>query len=124
MVLVLIDDLLFRSKISSAAKAAGVELAVVGSPEAALERARGTTPSAIVVDLDSQRTRPLDLLRQLSADPALASIPTLGFVSHVRADAIRDARSAGIGDVLARGAFAANLPDLLRRFETGSPGRQ
>ncbi len=123
MVLVLIDDLLFRSKISGAAKAAGVELAVVSSPEAALERARTARPSVILVDLDSQRTRPFDLLRQLASDPALAAVPTLGFVSHVRADVIRDARSAGIGDVMARGAFAASLPDLLRRFEAQPPER-
>jgi PleD family two-component response regulator len=123
MILVLIDDLLFRSKISGAAKMAGVELAVASSPEAALEKARGTPPSAILIDLDSQRVRPFELIRQLAADPALAAIPTLGFVSHVRADLVRDARSAGIGDVMARGAFAASLPDVLRRFEAPPPGQ-
>jgi CheY-like chemotaxis protein len=123
MILVLIDDLLFRSKISGAAKMAGVELAVASSPEAALEKARRTPPSAILIDLDSQRIRPFDLIRQLVVDPALAAIPTVGFVSHVRADLVRDARSAGIGDVMARGAFAASLPDLLRRLEEPPPGQ-
>jgi CheY-like chemotaxis protein len=121
MVLVLVDDLLFRSKISGAAKLAGAELSVASSPEAALERARAARPSVILVDLDGQRSRPFDLLRQLKTDPALASIPTLGFVSHVRADLVRDARSAGIGEVMARGAFAASLPELLRRFEQPPP---
>lgn len=117
MILVLMDDLLFRSKIAAACKAAGVELAVVSTPEAALEKARQSPPSAVFVDLDSQRTRPLDLVSAVAGDPVLAAIPTLGFVSHVRADLIRDARAAGIGDVLARGAFAQSLPDLIRRFE-------
>lgn len=120
MILVLIDDLLFRSKISSACKAAGVELAVAGSPEAALERARGTRPSAVWLDLDSARTRPLELVRQLADDPTLAGVPTLGFVSHVRADLIREAREAGIGEVMARGAFAQGLPDIIRRAEPGT----
>lgn len=117
MILVLIDDLLFRSKISSACKAAGVKLAVAGSPEAALEMARATRPSAVWLDLDSARTRPLDLVRQLGQDAALAGVPTLGFVSHVRADLIREARTAGIGEVLARGAFAQSLPDIIRQTE-------
>jgi CheY-like chemotaxis protein len=120
MILAVIDDLLFRSKISSAAKAAGVELAVASSADAALERAREARPAAIFLDLDSARTRPMDLLRALTSDAELAGVPTLGFVSHVRADLIRDARAAGIGEVLARGAFAQALPDILRRFDTGA----
>lgn len=121
MILVLIDDLLFRSKISSACKAAGVELAVATTPEAALERARSTRPSAVFLDLDSARTRPMDLVAALAKDPSLADVPTLGFVSHVRADLIRDARAAGIGDVIARGAFAQSLPDIIRRTEPEPP---
>jgi CheY-like chemotaxis protein len=117
MILAVVDDLLFRSKISSTAKALGVELAVAASAEAALERARSLRPRAILLDLDSARGRPLDLLRQLAADPELAGLPTLGFVSHVHADLIRDARAAGIGEVLARSAFAQSLPDILQRLE-------
>ncbi len=120
MILVLIEDLLFRSKISSTGKAAGLELVVVKTPEDAVARAREQRPSLVLLDLDGQRTRPLELLRLLQADPALASIPTLGFVSHVHADIIREARRAGIGDVMARGAFASALPELLGRFKTGS----
>jgi CheY-like chemotaxis protein len=116
MILVVVDDLLFPSKISTAAKAAGVELAVATSPDVALEKARGARPSAILLDLDSARTRPIDLLKQLALDPALADVPTLGFVSHVHAEVIRDARAAGIGEVLARGAFAQSLPDIIRRL--------
>lgn len=123
MILVLIDDLLFRSKISSACKTAGVELAVAGSPEAALERARATRPSAVWLDLDSSRTRPLELVARLAEDPSLAGVPTLGFVSHVRADLIREARAAGIGEVLARGAFAQGLPEIIQRAEAGPPER-
>jgi CheY-like chemotaxis protein len=115
MVLVVVDDLLFRSKISSAAKAAGVETRVATSPEAAMERAREQRPSLVILDLDSTRTQPLEVLRQLTGDPGLSGVPTLGFVSHVHAEAIRSARAGGIGEVLARSAFAASLPDILSR---------
>jgi len=52
-------------------------------------------------------------IRALKADPELASIRALGFVSHVRADLIGAARDAG-AEVLPRSAFAANLGDILK----------
>ncbi|MFN2445959.1 MAG: response regulator [Vicinamibacterales bacterium] len=120
MILAVVDDLLFRSKISSAAKALGVELAVASSADAALEKARERRPFAILLDLDGTKTRPLDLLRAFRADPELAAVRTLGFVSHVHAEVIREARAAGVDEVLARGAFAQALPDILRRLATGT----
>lgn len=122
MILVVVDDLLFRSKISSAAKIAGVQIGAARSPEAALTRAREEKPSLIILDLDSTTTRPFDLLQELSNDPDLAAVPTLGFVSHVRADLIREARAAGIGEVLARSAFASNVVDILSRYKGDNHG--
>jgi chemosensory pili system protein ChpA (sensor histidine kinase/response regulator) len=113
-VLAVVEDLLFRSKISTTAKGTGARLLVATSPAAALERARAERPDLILLDLDAVRTGPLDVLRQLQADPALATVPTVGFVSHVHADLIQEARAAGIGRVLARSAFVAELEGLLR----------
>ena len=115
MVLVIADDLLFRSKISAAAKGVGATIAAATTADAAVARAREVQPSLIILDLDSARTRPLEVLRQLAADPQLAAIPTLGFVSHVHAEVIRGARAAGIGEVLSRGAFSASVADILAR---------
>lgn len=117
MILVVVDDLLFRSKISTAAKGAGVEIRAATSPAAALERAREQRPQLVILDLDSARTQPMEVLRGLAADPALAGVPTLGFVSHVHADLIRQARAEGIGDVMARSAFTAALPTLLSDYD-------
>jgi CheY-like chemotaxis protein len=50
----------------------------------------------------------------MKADPALASIPTVGFVSHVQADLIDAARAAGVDDVLARSVFTARLAEILK----------
>jgi CheY-like chemotaxis protein len=119
MILALIDDLMFRSKISAAAKGVGVTLGVAGSPEALLERAGTERPSVILIDLDGQRTRPLDAIQRLTADPGLSAIPTVGFVSHVHGELIQQARALGIGEVMARGAFAANLPAILGSYEGG-----
>jgi CheY-like chemotaxis protein len=119
MVLVVADDLLFRSKISTAAKALGVTIKAATTAEAAVTRARESRPSLILLDLDSGRTQPFEVLRQLGEDPELRDVPTLGFVSHVHADLIRQARALGIGDVMARGAFATALPQILAPHASG-----
>jgi CheY-like chemotaxis protein len=114
MVLVAVDDLMFSSRISTAARAAGTPIRFTRSVEAVLEAARAETPSLVVLDLNSARVRPLEIVAAVKADPGLAHVPLLGFVSHVDAATIEAARSAGVDRVLARSAFVAHLPELLR----------
>lgn len=118
MILVIVDDLMVRSKISTAARVVGVPIAAATTADAAIARARELRPALILMDLDSVRVEPLRVLSELAADPELRAIPTLGFVSHVNAQRIREARRLGIHEVLARSAFAATLPDILARHVT------
>jgi len=74
---------------------------------------RRQAPALVIFDLDNQKTDPLGTIALMKADGRLSSIPTLGFVSHVHAERIDAARRAGIGDVLARSAFATNLANIL-----------
>jgi len=113
MILVVADDLLFRSKISTVAKSLGVVVRAATTPDAAIERARADRPTLVLLDLDGQKPAPFEVLRQLASDPELRNLETLGFVSHVHADLVRQARALGIGHVLARSAFVQELPDIL-----------
>jgi CheY-like chemotaxis protein len=113
MILSLVDDLLFGSKISGAARHAEVALKTVRSAEAALEAARAATPSLVILDLDAARLRPLEVVAALKADPTLASVRLVAFVSHVHADLIAAARAAGVDDVFARSGFVAALPRVV-----------
>ncbi|HXW08955.1 MAG TPA: hypothetical protein VD833_27230 [Vicinamibacterales bacterium] len=113
MILAAVDDLLFSSKIRATAKQAGVDVTFARSRSEILEQARTLRPSLILFDLDSAKTEPIATLDALRSDPALAALPTLGFVSHVHAARIEAARQAGIGDVMARSAFATRLPEIL-----------
>lgn len=113
-VLSVVDDLMFRSKISTVAKAVGVRHIVATSPDAAIERARTEHPDLILFDLDSGRTQPMEVLQKLAADAELARVPTLGFVSHTHTHLIQQARELGIGKVMARSAFVVELEGLLR----------
>jgi PleD family two-component response regulator len=120
MVLVAVDDLLFKSKIRATAKQAGVELAFATSPGDVLSQARSARPRLVIFDLNSGKTDPVSTIAALKADPELASIPTLGFASHVHTDLIAEARRAGADEVLARSAFAGSLATILLSAEKSS----
>ena len=114
-VLAVVDDLMLRSRISTAAKGVGVEVKYARSMDATLAAARATSPPALVIlDLNNARAKPLETIAALGSDPALAAIPTVGFVSHVDTTTIEAARQAGVDRILARSAFMEQLPQLLR----------
>jgi PleD family two-component response regulator len=114
MIIVAVDDLMFASRISSAAKALGVEIAFARSPEAIVEAVRTKAPRLVIFDLNSVKVRPLEAVAALKADAALASVATVGFVSHVQTELITAARDAGVDQVMARSAFVTQLPQLLQ----------
>ena len=113
MVLALVDDLMFASKIKSTAGQLGVKVTFARSMDAALAAMRANMPALVILDLNNPRIDPMGTVAAMKGDPALASIPTVGYVSHVDTDVINAARAAGVGNVLARSAFAAQLPELL-----------
>jgi hypothetical protein len=101
-----VDDLLFRSKIHAAASATGAAVSFVrAAPAAPLAGAR-----LAILNLDAPRA--VELISALTASHP--SLRLVGFVSHVNADRIRDARAAGPVEVMARSAFVAALPSLLQ----------
>ena len=115
MILAVLDDLMFTSKIKTTAGQLGVAVTFARSREAALAEMRKSAPSLVILDLDSTRTDPLGTMAAMANDATLASIPTVGFVSHVQVDVINAARQAGVGEVLARSAFTQQLAAILTR---------
>lgn len=113
MILAILDDLLFSSKIRATAGHTGATVAFARSSQAALDQMRATPPSLVILDLNNPRTDPLGTVAAMKADAALASIRVVGYVSHVDTTTIEAARQAGV-DVMARSAFVTALPDLLR----------
>lgn len=110
MVVYLVRDLLFVSKIREAAEPLGVRLTSVRDADAFPDAARG----ARLVILDLGRPEAMRALELLAADPETAAIPTVGFVGHERTDVIETARALGCRRVMAKGEFAGKLGALLR----------
>lgn len=120
MILVAVDDLLFSSKIRATAKQLGVEIAFARTPSDIVEQARERQPSLVIFDINCEKADPINTVAAMKADPELRAIPTTGFVSHVNTSLIMAARGAGMDEVMARSAFAANLPQILTEKESGS----
>ena len=106
MIAACVDNFFFRSKIEVTASATG---AVVSFLRETSDPSLAGAHLALI-DLDAPTA--VETVAALSAGhPGLKLI---GFVSHVNADRIRDAKAAGHVQVVARSAFIANLPSLLR----------
>jgi PleD family two-component response regulator len=119
MILALVDDLMFRSRIKSTAQQAGVPVTFAGSRDAALSAMRTNTPTLVIFDLNNMRADPLGTLAEMKKDPALSPIRTIGYVSHVDVTTIDAARAAGVDDVVARSAFATRLAELVSKEPPG-----
>ena len=110
MVLYVVRDLLFVSKIREAAEPLGVTLQGVRDVETLPAVAR----DARLVILDLGLPQALRALELLAARPETAAVPTVGFVGHERIDVMETARALGCGRVMAKGEFAGQLDTLLR----------
>ena len=120
-VLVVISDLLFRSKIDDAARRAGVPLRVAKSPDQ-LERHLGNaTPAVVLMDLEMEGLDTPAMLSRLRGTPEGAKIPVIGFAGHTNVEVIQAARADGV-QVMARSAFVAQLPAMMERIAAHGRG--
>ena len=101
-----VTDLMLYSRIESAARVAGVELARVDTP--------GTVPAhadLVLVDWTARQPDWTDALRALDARVIL-------FGPHVDLDAHADAKAAGLGPMWARSKLLSSLGELLATNRT------
>lgn len=120
MVLAVLDDLLFTSKIRSAATAAGQRVVFVRKREAVMPAVREHAPMLVIFDLDRDALDATGLIAEIRSSSELADVRLVAFASHVHEDRIARARRAGCDAVLARSAFVASLPDILAGQPLGS----
>ena len=90
------------------ARAAGVQVKSIRDP-AAVAQASDLDASLMIADLNLPGAIPA-----AAAWRQTAGRTVVGFVSHVDAETIEQARAAGIDQVLARSRFVQVLPELMR----------
>ena len=121
-VLAVVSDLFFASKITEAAKRAGVTLEYVTAEKDVLEKAR-SNPALIIFDLNFDAVRPVELIGKLKGNADLRHISLLGYLSHVQSELKMKAQAAGCDVVIPRSAFSMNLPQILSSIPASTPQR-
>jgi PleD family two-component response regulator len=112
-VLAAVEDLLFQSKIRETAKELDVEAKFPRKPQKLLDAIKESPPDLLILDLNSSRFGPLELLERVKSDDATREVPIVGFLSHVQKDLAVAAREAGCDRIMARSAFTKDLPKII-----------
>jgi CheY-like chemotaxis protein len=106
--LMLCDDLIFFSRVSGAARAAGLSVRMVRTAADLLAIARTAPPAGIILDVHNPGLDLPALLAELKeACPTMPRVIAYG--SHVEAAVLRAARQAGCDRVLPRSQFVEEL---------------
>ena len=115
MVLLVVEDLIFLSKIQQTAQAVGMKVEPV-DPRQVEERTAQAAVRAVIIDLNHRSGLAVEIVRALKGNPASRQLPVVGFLSHIQTDLAAAAREAGCDLVLARSAFTRQLPQLLQKL--------
>lgn len=106
--IVLSDDLIFFSRISGSARAAGLAVRQAKSAADALARARETPPTGVIVDLQNPGLDLTTFMTQLK-ELCHSQPRVIAYGSHVEAEVLKAARRAGCDRVMPRSQFATEL---------------
>lgn len=118
-ILAVVDDLFFVVKINDSAKRAGLTCEFLKSESDLIAKATAEQPLLVIVDLNARSVDAVAVITKFRAIEDLKRVSILGFVSHVQGELKQQAQDAGANMVMARSAFSANLPQILKRH-TGS----
>ena len=111
---VLVDDsLFFMDKLKHQTETHGFTPRAVMFASAIEPAFAEETPVAIVVNLEAERLDPMDVIRRVHVDGALADVPVIAFAGHVQADLLAAAKELGATRVVSNGQIAAGLGPLL-----------
>ena len=110
--LMLSDDLLFTSRVTATARAAGLSVTPARGAGELLKLARAAPPRCVIVDLHNPGLDVGELIAGLRA--ACDPMPrVIAYGSHVEAAALRAARAAGCDEVMPRSRFVEVLEEAL-----------
>ena len=119
-VLIVCDDLMFTSKVTTTARAHGLDAAIARTPAEAVRK--GAAAACVLVDLHLPGLDVPALLTGLRAGGSTAQV--IAFGSHVDTERLKAARDAGCDQVMPRSKFVRELETNLPQWAStpNSPG--
>lgn len=126
-----VSDLMFQTRIESAAERLGVKVEWVGSAgqvtntnvdtplsveSIVLDNIIQMEPQLIIFDLGNNSIPWAELIPLLKSHPELKQTPVVCYGSHVNIEVFKKAQQTGADEVLARSRFVAVLPKLIQKY--------
>jgi DNA-binding NtrC family response regulator len=113
-VVVLADDLFWRTKIEHAVRSAQAPIRFISNPSE-LAATDPASAGVVIVDLGI-RTPPFDAIAALKKGAKTQKIPVIGYYEHVRKDLLQKGQEAGCDQVMPRSTFSQHLGDLVMKY--------
>jgi DNA-binding response OmpR family regulator len=114
LVLALVDDLVFASRIQVEVEAAGAQLQRFASARSLRDAIRVERPALIIVDLDGMGFDGVAALQELREEPHADGVPRLAYGSHVEPERLAAAQAAGGTEAMPRSRFVQVLGSRIR----------
>jgi len=114
LVLLHIEDLIFISKVSIAAKEAGIETRVISNTDFDDIENIVRKAELVIIDLDAENLKPFDLLSRIGNMHNDEVPQIVAFVSHLKQELIHRARQYKNVNVLSRSQFVEQLSGLFQ----------
>jgi CheY-like chemotaxis protein len=111
-VVVLADDLFWKTKIDQAAKSAQAPAVFISDPAALVKTAEIGKTALVLVDL-TIRQDPFPAIAALKNGAKTKGIHVVGWYEHVRKELAERGTNAGCDEVLPRSSFSQKLADLI-----------
>ncbi len=111
-VVVLADDLFWKTKIDHAAKSAQAPAVFISDPKELVKAAEKGKTALVLVDL-ALRSDPFPAIESLRKGSKTKGIHVVGWFEHVRKDLEKKGTASGCDEVLPRSAFSQKLADLI-----------
>jgi DNA-binding NarL/FixJ family response regulator len=114
MILMITQDLMMSSTVSSVAKTMDEPLKTANSVAAAERLIQADRPRLLLVDLQTPNLQTTETTSLLQSIAAAGGVRSVAYAQHVNKDLLDEARGAGFDQILTRGQMHNNVADVLR----------
>ncbi|HTC22433.1 MAG TPA: hypothetical protein VK859_16380 [bacterium] len=116
MIIAIVQETLSQEMIEEAAEGESVECLCLVEEETLQAALQEGTPGVIFIEIGLAALDGPSLVQKLKQNPSTRKIPIVAFGNSLRADLLQDAKELGSDLVLAKSAFRAQLPGLIRHY--------
>jgi CheY-like chemotaxis protein len=117
-VVVFVEDVFYTAKIRQLARTLMREVRFVRDAGALERRLAGPAPGMVIMDLNAETLRPIEMLRKIKEHPEWRAARIVAYSSHARAELMEEAAQLGAEVVLPKPSFTQRLPEILQTAPT------